>query len=316
MTLALPNYIDLPGSSTYQHPFPLQRMNSQVFLMHASHERLKAVTDQWLNSVPGSEYTFKPLLPFVYCMPVWIDRVRWTPDSMGWMRESDFNFGFYFACFKGLELHHVGVAMAYLIVDNPLTCSTGREVFGYRKVFGQMEYVAGTYQPAAASTWVFKKYGPDEGLELAEVARVVPPPAPGAATRNADWKDLEQLAKLAVGDLAVSAAVAVTKLIELFRSQNLDVAYLLQLRDVEYPTSAAFQAVIESPMQITKLHSAWLLPEGYTIQLTDYASYPLISDLGIEVDDQGAAKSILSMQMDFDCILQPGKVLALAGRTA
>ena len=311
----LPKFIELPGSSVYRHPFPLQGMNSQVFVMHAHYDQLVKTTDKWLNSIPGSNYRYVPLLPFVFCNPVWIDRITWMPEGQGWMRESDFNFGYYVACFQGREFHHIAVAQAYLAVDNPLTLTTGREVFGYRKVYGQMEYVAGTYQPCAMSTWAQKKHGPDEQVELTEVARIFSPPGWGAATRHANWEDLKQLAELAIGDLILDAVTGIMHLVEMFKSQNLPVVYVLQLRDVEYPESAGFQALIESPMQITKLISAWFLPSGFTLQLTDYASYPLISDLGIKVDDNGIAESVISFQTNWDCTLQPGKVLVLSGRT-
>lgn len=306
----MPLFIDLPGSSVYQHPFPLQGMNGQVLLMHADYEQLRKTTDVWLNSVPGSEYRYVPLLPFVFCNPVWINRIEWTPPGQGWMRESDFNFGYCVAAFKGDVFSHVAMAQAYLVVDNPLTVSTGREVFGYRKVFGTMEYLAGTYQPIAASTWLRKENGPDAEMELAEVARIIPPAGWAAATRNANWEDIRQLAELAIGDLVLDAMTGILHLVELFRSQNITVAYLLQLRDVAIPTNASYQAIIESPMQITKLHSAWFLPAGYRMQLTDYPSYPLISDLGIKVDANGIADVVLGFQTYWDCVLQPGRVIA------
>ena len=312
--MALPPFVELPGSSTYQQPFYLQGMNSQVYVLHADFNQLVKTTDKWLNSMPGSEYRYVPLLPFVFCNPVWIDRITWTPSGTGWMRESDYNFGYYMACFKGREFHHIAVAQAYLIVDNPLTVSTGREVFGYRKAFGTMEYLSGTYQPSAASTWV-SNYGPDEQVQLTEVSHINFPPGWGAATRMAKFEDLLKLAELAIGDLVLDAITGVTRLIEHFKSGNLPVAYLLQLRDVEFPTSAGYQALVESIMQITKLNSAWFLPDGFTIQLTDYASYPLISDLGIKVDANGVATSAMSFQTNWDCTLLPGTVLALAGRT-
>lgn len=305
-------FIELPGSSVYRHPFPIDGMASQALLLHADYEQLVRTTDRWLNSVPGSEYRYVPLLPFVICNPVWIKKVLWTPGGQGWMRESDFNFGYYVACFKGRHFQYIAVAQAYLIVDNPLTCSTGREVFGYRKVFGTMEYLAGTYQPVAASTWVIKEPAPDAELELAEVARIIPPTNWPVNTRQARWDDLKQLIELTVGDLVFDAVTAVTHLIEMFRSQNLPVVYLLQLRDVANPTEASYQAILESPMQITKLYSAWFLGHGYKLQLTDYSSYPLISDLGIRVDATGTAEIALGFQTYWDCVLQPGKVVARA----
>ncbi len=315
--MSRPQFIELPGSSVYRHPFPLQGMASQALLLHADYEQLRKTTNHWLNSVPGSEYRYEPLLPFVICNPVWIDRILWTPAGQGFMRESDFNFAYYVAAFKGLEFHHLAIAQAYLVVDNPLTVSTGREVFGYRKVFGPMEYLAGTYQPIAASTWVLKEQSPDAEVELAEVARIILPDGWPAATRQARWEDLKSLAEMAVGDFVFGAVTAIAHLIEHFKSQNLPVVQLLQLRDIQYPESAAFQAILESPMQITNLHSAWMLPSGIRIQLTDYPSYPLISDLGIRVDANGIADVALGFQTYWDCVLQPGEFIAVApgGRT-
>jgi hypothetical protein len=313
--VTLPNFIELPGSSVYRHPFYLYGMNSQIFVLHASYEQLVKTTDQWLNSIPGSTYRYVPLLPFVFCNPVWINEIRWMPQDQGWMREADFNFGYYVAAFEGKSFHHIAVAQAYLAVDNPYTLTTGREIFGYRKVLGQMEYVAGTYQPCAMSTWVYKKYGQDQELELAEVARINAPEGWAASTRHAELEDLKQIIELAVGDLILDAVTGVARLIETFNASTLPGVYVLQLRDVEFPQSAGFQALIESPMQITKLNSAWFLPPGFTLQLTDYASYPIISDLGIKVDANGVAESVMSFQTNWDCVLQPGNVLVLGGRT-
>jgi len=316
--LNLPPYLEVPGARTYRQPFQLTGFNQQAFLLKASMDRLGRLTDQWLNAVPGSPWSFAPLLPFVICSPVWINRIACTDPEwarMGWMREADFNFGFFVGCHRDGLLEHIAVAIPYLIVDNPVTVATGREVFGYRKVFGQMEYVAGTYQPAAASTWLFREFSPDSELELAEVARVISPPAWGAATRSAEWEDLKQIVERAGGDLLLDAMVVTEHLLAYFRKPHLTNVYVLQVRDVELPGSAAYQALIESPMQITNFNSSWLLPDGYRVRVNDHASYPLVTDLGIEVDANSEAASVLSFQLNFDCVLQPGRVLAVRGRT-
>lgn len=305
-------YIELPGSSTYRYPFPLRDCVSQTFLLRASRDRLQAVTDRWLNSVPGSEWRFEPLIPFVVCNPFWIAEVGWQPPGQGFMRETDFNFGFFVACFRGGHFDHVAYAPAYLIVDNPLTVATGREIWGWRKVYGEMEYVAGTYQPAAAKTWVSKSFGPRQDVELAEVARIVKPPAWGPNSNEASWKDLMQILETALGEAVLGVATAIERLLLHLKSQNLNIIHLLQLRSAENPAAAAYQALIESPMQITAVRYAWLFPPGFSVQLTDYPSYPLISDLGITVDQNNMATSVLSYQVNFDAVLQAGTVLAKA----
>lgn len=49
-------------------------------------------------------------------------------------------------------------------------------------------------------------------------------------------------------------------------------------------------------------------------RLTDYARSPLISDLGIEVDRNDEAESVLSLRFHYDCVFAPGSVLTVAGR--
>ncbi len=310
--MTLPPYIELPGSNTYRYPFPLRNCVSQTFLLPASRDRLQAVTDRWLNSVPGSEWRFEPLLPYVVCNPFWIAEVGWQPEGQGFMHETDFNFGFFVACFRGKEFDHVAYAPAYLVVDNPLTVSTGREIWGWRKVYGEMEYVAGTYEPSAAKTWVSKSYGPRQDIELAEVARILKPPSWGPNSNQASWEDFIGILKTALGDLVLGVGTAIERLLLHLKSQNMNVMHLMQLRSAEDPAVASYQALIEAPMQITAMHYAYLLPADFGVQLTDYPSYPLISDLGITVDANNVATSVLSYQLNFDAVLQAGKVLAKA----
>ena len=310
--MSLPPYIELPGSSTSPQPFSLVGVNSQTFLLRASYDRLTKVTDQWLNSVPGSEWKFVPLLPYVICTPTWIDRI-YPAEQKGWVRETDFNFAILVAAFRVLELDRICVAFPYLIVDNPVPVILGREIYGFRKVQGPMEYVSGTYQPQAAFTWVRKSA--DSEYELEEVVRIISPAGWPHATARAKWDDLKAVAEVAVGDLVMDIGVGVEHLITMLKTLSVPYVYLLELRDVQFPASAAYQALIESPLQITKFKSAWMLPPGFSIKLTDYPTYPLISDLGIEVDADNVAKSHFSFQTNYDCILQTGKVLAVGGRT-
>src|ERR1043165_3224406 len=171
----LPPFIELPGSSTYPPPFPLHNTNAQIFVLRSSYDQLGAVTDAWLNTMPNSPYRSFPPPPFVFCTPMWMARIT-TEDQpwqdMGWMHESDFNFAYLVAGFKGMDFDHVAMVIPYLMVDNPLTVMTGREVYGYRKMKAEMQYVAGTYQPSSASMWVFPNFNPEEELQFLEVAAV------------------------------------------------------------------------------------------------------------------------------------------------
>lgn len=311
----LPLYTNPPGSRTYKQPYTMKGTKAQFFALKASLEKMQAVVDAQLNIFPGSPYRYKPLPPFVNVSPMWIDRIccNDTPDSqMGWMRESDFNFSFFVGAFKPNEKmpHHVACYFPYLIVDSPVTMASGREIWGYRKVWGQFEYVPGSFQPVAASTWVLKQYTPDSQLEMAEVARVLPPQPKSA---NPLLTLIDEAVTLAA-DVVLEAGVIASDVLSAVLNNHMNMVFLQETRDAQYPERAAYQALIEAPMKITFTTSAVKLIDGYSIQLTDYASYPLISNLGIEVEN-GIAKSVISTQLEFDCILENGTVVASAGRT-
>ena len=55
------------------------------------------------------------------------------------------------------------------------------------------------------------------------------------------------------------------------------------------------------------------LLQSHPDRLTDYASYSLLSELGIEVDRNDEAESVLSLRFHYDCVFAPGSVL-VAGR--
>lgn len=312
---SLPLYTNPPGSRTFQQPYTMQGTRAQFFALKASLEKMQAIVDAQLNIFPGAPFTYRPLTPFVNACPMWIDKI-WCnnpPDSqMGWMRESDFNFSFFVGAFKPNETmpHHVACYFPYLIVDSPVTMASGREIWGYRKVWGQFEYVPGSYQPVAASTWVLRQYTNDTELQMAEVARVLPPAPMGEHPVRTLLDD----AVSAVADVFLKAGVIAENVLSAIHDNKMNMVFLQETRDAQYPERAAYQALIEAPMTITHSKSAVKLNEGYSIQLSDYASFPLISNMGIEVEN-GIAKSVLSTQLEFDCTLDNGVVIASAGRT-
>lgn len=311
----LPMYTNPPGSRTYQQPYTMTGCKAQFYVLKGSKERLQAICDQQLNIFPGSPYTYRPLNEFVNACPMWIDKIVCNdpPDSnMGWMRESDFNFSFYAGAYEAGKKapHHIVCYFPYLLVDSPVTMASGREIWGYRKMWGDLEYVPGSYQPVAASTWVLKEYQPDQELQMAEVARIFPPVDAGARP----VRDLLGKVEQAVVDVGMDLGVALGNIMAMFTGgDDVRMVFVQELRDAQYPQRAAFQALIESMMSITVVRSSKMLPNGYSVQLTDYASYPLISDLGIAVSNN-IAKSELTVEVDFDCILQNGTVIASAGR--
>ena len=171
------NFIDYAGSGSYGQPHVCTGFHAQFFVLKASIERLRAVTDLRLNGIPNSPYVYKPLAGVVMCSPIWIDKIQAADPNLGWMRESDFSFSYVVGAFKDGWLDHIAVTFPYIIVDSPVTMQNGREIWGYPKQWGQFEYTGTDYQPVAAEAWVLTKYAPATQMTLTEVVRVIPPDA-------------------------------------------------------------------------------------------------------------------------------------------
>lgn len=64
------------------------------------------------------------------------------------------------------------------------------------------------------------------------------------------------------------------------------VAFLKQFRDVSCPTKACYQAVIEAPFSLDMTSAKYeaLDPTQFAVQIEDYASQPMASDLGLAAD--------------------------------
>jgi hypothetical protein len=322
-------YIDLPGSLAYPHPFIQQDCSAATFVLQADSERLRKCVDLWLNVPIDSTYRYVPLLPAVFlaCLNIRKMTCKNPPESnWGWMQENDISLAIPLVALQNFIPTHLAFAFAYLVVDAPVTMSTGRETFGYRKSYGQLELNQILRVPIAATTPVLERYDPSSELKWAEVVRIVPPknlsPERGSTFTNMGHA-IEEITKLLPDHRNVLATGGVQGQLDIlshFLTPSLSVVYLKQFRDIQFPEMACYQAVVESPMTITTFRGGGMLDSGFTVKLTDYASYPMITDLGL-IPDYGSSGNgshqtftpMFGVWADFDFVLDTGRVVAESG---
>ena len=65
--------------------------------------------------------------------------------------------------------------------------------------------------------------------------------------------------------------------------KNPTLVFLKQFRDVECPTKACYQAVVEAPLGVRAMgaHYAALDPDHFELAIHDWASHPIATDLGV-----------------------------------
>ncbi len=80
-----------------------------------------------------------------------------------------------------------GLYCPLIVVDNPLSMVSGREILGFPKVLGSFTWARkDTWYPITVRTWGFRRYGPDQILEPdLELLRFEPDDAAGNEIGNA-----------------------------------------------------------------------------------------------------------------------------------
>lgn len=339
-----PQYAELPGSCTYRQPYTLAKATARFYLLAAKPAVLQKAVDEWLN-VPVNDIFDYVALPWVALCTMPIKQVYSTnpPDrEKGYSLENDVAFAVCLAAFrKGVGNEHVidhfAFTFPFVLVDNPITMTTGREVFGYRKSYGTYEFLPNTSMPIAASTPVMTEYQPTSEQCLREVVRIDgliddlaldPGHSLEADIEHMLASDLEEGASF-LGRLEEKLLGEGTKWLlrhnadarDLFRHllrglmkfRQLNVAFLLQLRDITDPDTAAYQALLEAPLRINKIDIPLPIRRS-KITLSDYPSYPIVSNLGIVCDRNYVVTPKLAFTVSMSFELMNGRVIAEAGK--
>src|SRR5436309_4590834 len=119
-----PQYVALQGSSTYPPPVRANGCDARVFLLEAKPDQ---AINEWLNVPINSVFDYVAL-PMVALVTMSIQKVRsmnTQGEWEGWAAENDVGFAVPIAAFRNDVLDHFAVAFPFIMVDNPLTLTTG-----------------------------------------------------------------------------------------------------------------------------------------------------------------------------------------------
>lgn len=324
----LPPYVSLPGSMSYPQPFLQQNCSMAVLALQADFDTLRGTVDRWLNVPVNRTYRYVPLFPAVFVASLAIRRMvmKDPPESQwGFMTENDLCVGFPLIALRDSIPSHFAYAFAYLGVDQGPSLYSGRENFGFRKVLMTMELDPVLRCAVAGRTQSIARYRPNAPLVWDEVIRIHPPGNLPAERRSmfTDGLQLVQAVLNLLPDhshwLARAGARGVCDLVKLLQP-SFPAAYLKQIRDIEDPQNACYQAVVEDRMTFTAFREGGMLDSGFRVTLADYDSYPIISDLGVVPDfgtigygQQQTFTAMFGFWADFDFEAGNGRVIGERG---
>ncbi len=135
-------------------PFAFSDVTMSVFPLRASLPTLENFCWNYLNPDPKL-VQFRPFVPFVYLVILDYGRMSLEAANMGWVSQREVAFGIPLrwlnATDAGLEFHDWAFSSPFIFVDNELSMSTGREVYGWPKLLARLD--------PSVSEWVRNPHG-------------------------------------------------------------------------------------------------------------------------------------------------------------
>ncbi len=317
-------YIDIDGNNTPLQPYVAQNVTMYNFVLEASLDRLQRICDQQLNL--GGPVTYRPLGPFLSYVCATMGPMA-PVEPRAWLNEKDFGFWIPVIAGRqdasGFHAERPAFFIPYLWVDDYLPQQAGREVFGYPKGVGRLVNPTSPSDPAAFTldALVVPEFGP-----------------PGAPASQYQWQRLVTAARRdgspwgnlirefeSIGSLGLAMISAMLKefkdhtfpeptlqlLYTLFKDAiHLDVpmVYLKQFRDIADGKQACYQAIVESPNQMTAFNGAGFLHGDWELAISQFASCRLIDELGLKLTDSKVI-SAFHFYVEMAFTAQPGTVI-------
>ncbi len=123
-------------------PFAFSDVKMTIFPLQANLTRLTQFCDGYLNQAPNI-VQFKPFLPFVYLILLDYGRMSAAAAQTGWVSQREVAFGVPLRWMKktddGPAFHDLAFTTPFIFVDNEVSLTTGREVYGWPKLLARLD---------------------------------------------------------------------------------------------------------------------------------------------------------------------------------
>ncbi len=298
------SYVERDGMQCFLQPYHVEQTKLYCFTLHGRLENLQQQCDKYLNN-PGRgklTYEYRPLtnLVFLTCQSLGSLESIKPPDSkQGFFHEANENV-FWILVGAGKQrdgkfvIRKVLLFPVYVILNNSPALVSGREVYGWPKEWGwfQPDNYDGDEDPQTFSLDVFgwKTFGSNSRGERQPLFQI------DQQESQEQGETLHSVADMlkVLGDIVLPylrsdaefrpSGRGVLSFINYLLHAELEVpaVFLKQFRDSTHGRQACYQAIVESPLNVTKLYGAHLVTHQYTMTIQDLASHPLVSDFGFD----------------------------------
>ena len=333
----LPTYIERGGEQVYAPPFKSQNVQLYGFVFALQNDDLTAAqetVDAQLNAPTKGATDYRVATPFVLVTFAQMGPLRSlvAPDSDKGFFEYD-EAAIWMLTMATEEKHgakkvdRLAWFIPYMFAELSQAVCCGREIYGYPKQYGWIGGVPDSVPDGVPndvlndttsstridnmtlSTVAIRNYGADsraQKQQLFNIRRVDTNENESEFAR--EWENIEEAFVEMVKLLRVEGGLPhpsfdfVLHLLEYALHREAPMVYLKQFRDVQDSTSACYQAIIEAPGKVEKVHRVALLHGDYELEIAPADSHPIASDLGLALQQ----KALLGFYVDFDLGIELG----------
>jgi hypothetical protein len=295
----LPKYVEFGLRSSSPGPYRCDDAHMRGFVLKGNGAKIKALIKKTLSDPPPDGVEYRPVSDRVMALVGnnKVSSLDSTYKDWGWVPET------LVALFVPVWGGHMEgsrfvrdrfcMALPQILVDNPMSLVTGREVYGFPKALGLFDPAdafssetitvkgfGGNFDPDAKAGWFPLLTFTAAGHKTLEAERV-------------QWRT--GLPRLATEVLGITA--------QDFRSgaktNVVNQVFLKQFRDVTDPFGACYQAVVEVPMTVTAFRWRWhnFLRE-WTVRVHPLQSHPISEELGIQTQ---TTRLTYETEFSFEC---------------
>jgi hypothetical protein len=301
------------GAASLAPPALFTGVAAHLFAFKANNRAMQCLTDTLLNR--ASDGTVRYDVIGAKSLVTFMDIAQCTsqPDAIGWVPGRECALWVpLLETWRNQHPPRIVFWTPYIFIDYTIGMLTGREVWGWAKVWAKIAVPDHASAAAAAftcSTTVFDRFGPQtQGVmkPLVTVAGKSPLGHPPPAWTNG------RVAASYLADHLVSG-VPSESLHALAMQPMLPAVAMKQFRDSEDPTCACFQAIVDSPARVTRFTGGAPLAAGdFTLEIATCESHRIIQDfLGAEPSPGSTVLPVeLAAWLAFDFEALPGRTLA------
>jgi hypothetical protein len=301
----MPNYVERDGDWVLRPPGKLRQVSLWALVFKAGAAELAALCQKYVAGPSGGQVTATPLFPgFPFVVLVCADIARGESDhpqdkARGWMSERDVGFFVPVTVTKG-SARTVNL-IPYLWVDNWAGMIMGRELYGFPKALGEIDW-AGDATPGLPIA---------PPMHFTVWSRVLPPGSPNG--HAVDGVVLDVRSTTVTPGVPIPAGVG--QIVQVFvpvvlaalgmpaqafpALSDIPQLFLKQFRDTAAPSTAALQRLIGVDAHIDAFEGGAVLLNDFILTLPPWQHLDVAGTLGLGAGPTYRPIAAMSGEIEF-----------------